>query len=730
MKSIGLVVMCGFLSIGLLSPSFCSAQEKDKRVNLDDVVVSATRTEKEVDIAPASATIINREDLDRLNFHRLDDAIRYEAGVFQGKLRGLPSGSQTLVMLNGMPLNSGWFGGLRWNNIAMENVERIEIVRGPGSALYGGNAMGGTINVVTKIPEAFEAGIGARFGSDDNRTYTGYVGDRIGEKVGLRLGFEIDEELSGYPTRYVQRTLRSGDGDLTGGFPMKTRTDKDAWIAGDQGDRNEEQWSANLTAAYDVTDTGSFQLNAQVSEETYDYGPPHSYISDAGGNEVFNGRINAGVGQYASISDKNYLTGAADTLNQSYMVTYTENFGPTAFIGKVGYQHEDKWYTTPSAQNVETYADAQGNVKEFDTDTYFTDLQVSFAAGDKNTITTGVYGRYNDFTQGRYELSYYRDEESKTTGKTESTQGKDEYLAFYLQDEYKAIENTLTAYLGARFDYWKAHDGRSGSTEDPTILEDVNNSAISPKLSLVWTLAEDTVVKGSVGQAFRAPTIYDLYRTYNSSATRTVFSNPDLDPETILNYEIGFVQYFNQKMFKLGSTAFYSEIEDLIYSYDGDDGNSYKDNAGEARIQGVELMFSAIPWDFLMLWANYTYNDTEITKQAKDPEMEGKKITGMPDQIINVGVDLMYEWFKTSLTGQYVGQIYKTKYNTDIPDVYKANSKVWLWQAKLTGDMPWKSKYYKNIQFSLSVENLFDEEYFEYSIGRERSYFAEVKIDW
>jgi iron complex outermembrane receptor protein len=714
----------------LLTSGIGLADEEEEGVNLDDVVVSATRMEKDVDIAPASATIVNREDLHRLNFNRIDDAIRYEAGIFEGKLRGLPSGSQTLVMLNGMPLNSGWFGGTRWNNIAMENVERIEIVRGPGSALYGGNAMGGTINVITKMPEEFEAGIGARFGSDENRTYTGYVGDRIGDNFGLRVGFELDEELAGYPTRYVQRTLRSGDGDLNGGFPMKTRTDRDAWIVGDQGDRNEEQWSVNLAAVYDVTDTGFVQLDGQISDEAYDYGPPHTYIRDAEGNPVFNGRVDAGAGQYASISDRYFLTGAGDTLNQSYMLTYSEDFGPASFVGKLGYQHEDKWYTTPSAQSGETYANAQGNVKEFDTDTYFTDLQVSFGLGEKNTITTGVYERYNDFIQGRYELSYYRDEDSKTTGKTESTQGKDQYFAVYLQDEYEAIDDTLTAYIGARFDYWMAYDGKSGSTVDPTILEDVDNSAISPKLSLVWTPGQNTVVKGSVGKAFRAPTIYDLYRTYNSSASRIVYSNPDLDPETILNYEIGFVQYFRQKMFKLEATAFYSEIEDLIYSYDGEDGHSYKDNAGEARIQGAEVMASAIPWDFLTLWANFTLNDTEIIKQAKDQEMEGKKITGMPDQIINVGVDLIHEWIKTSLTGQYVGQIYKTKYNTDIPNVYKANSKVWLWQAKLTADLPWESRYFKNVQLSFSVENLFDEEYFDYSIGRERSFFTEVKINW
>ncbi len=721
----GVVVLVGLL----LCVNAAEAKEKKKKVLvLEETVVSATRSEKEKDDAPASVSVVTEAELERMTFDRLDEAIKYEAGLFEGKLRGLPSTSHTLLMLNGMPLNSGWFGGHRWDNLAVENVERIEIVRGPGSALYGGNAMGGSINVITKMPDEFEAGIRTRFGSDDNLSYGGYVGDRIG-KFRLRLGFERDEEIYGYPVNYVQRTLKTGDGDLSGGFPMKTYTRSDAWIVGDQGDRNDDQWNVNFAAEYDLTDTGSIRLDSQVGCYAYDYERPNSYVYDADGNSVFSGNVDVGNGQYASVKESYFLAGRGDMTNASYMVTYSENFGPLAFIGKFGYQHEDYWYTTPTPDSGQGYEDARGNLKDFDTDTFFSDLQFSFNIGKRHFLTTGLYGRYNDFDQGQYELSYYRDDGSKTTGKTELTQGKDRYFAVYAQDEIDIISNLLTLYAGARYDYWEASDGLSGDVDDPDELDDVDNSAFSPKLSLVWTPLKATTVKGSVGKAFRAPTIYDLYRTYESSSGM-VYSNPDLEPETILNYEIGVVQYFFEKMLKMEATVFYSDIENLIYSYSDEDGNSYKDNAGEARIKGIELGMNAMPWDFLMLRANYTYNDSEITKQGRDPEIEGKKITTMPDHVINVGTDFIYDRFKAGLTGQYLGRIYKTKYNTDIPDVYKTNSKTWLWNLKLTADLPFESKYFGKPQLSFSVENLFDEEYYDYYIGRDRSYFVELRFDW
>lgn len=123
-------------------------------------------------------------------------------------------------------------------------------------------------------------------------------------------------------------------------------------------------------------------------------------------------------------------------------------------------------------------------------------------------------------------------------------------------------------------------------------------------MSVVWKPVVNTVLKVSAGGAFRAPTIYNLYRTYESSRGM-IYSNPDLEPETLWNYEIGVDQYFLNRSLKLSATCFHTDIDDLIYSYDiGDD--SYRDNVGEARINGIELGAFARPFDWLNLWGNYT----------------------------------------------------------------------------------------------------------------------------
>ena len=142
-----LSVLILFLALpqsGLAEVKYTTGEEDKKAVKLEEMVVTATRTETDVDSAPASVTVISKDDMSFRDIHTIDDALKYEGGIYNGKLRGMPSGNHTLIMLNGLPLNSGWFGGIRWENIATENVERIEIIRGPSLALYEGNAMGGS----------------------------------------------------------------------------------------------------------------------------------------------------------------------------------------------------------------------------------------------------------------------------------------------------------------------------------------------------------------------------------------------------------------------------------------------------------------------------------------------------------------------------------------------------------------------------------------------------------
>ena len=134
---------------------------------LDEIVVTATRTEEEIDKIPANVTVITREDIEKSTATTVQDLLRNEEGLVIRDLfgtgtqstvdmRGFGLGKNTLILLDGRRLNEIDSGSPDWNLIPLENVERIEVVRGNGSVLYGDNAMVGVINIITKKGKAMK----------------------------------------------------------------------------------------------------------------------------------------------------------------------------------------------------------------------------------------------------------------------------------------------------------------------------------------------------------------------------------------------------------------------------------------------------------------------------------------------------------------------------------------------------------------------------------------------
>jgi outer membrane cobalamin receptor len=152
-------------------PLLLSLAEPEEAVRLEPVVVSASRIEQRLRDVPANVTIITREEIQQSPARTVDDLLRQVPGfslfrrssslvthpTAQGvSLRGIgPSGvSRTLVLLDGVPLNDPFGGWVYWSKVPLESIERIEVVRGGGSGVYGNYALGGVINIVTKRPEA------------------------------------------------------------------------------------------------------------------------------------------------------------------------------------------------------------------------------------------------------------------------------------------------------------------------------------------------------------------------------------------------------------------------------------------------------------------------------------------------------------------------------------------------------------------------------------------------
>jgi iron complex outermembrane receptor protein len=171
-----------------------SLRAQEKEVTLEEVVVTGTRDVQEIRKIPANVTVITREEIQRSNAQTAIDLTRSEVGVMARDwfgnvkkagvdIRGFGETGllNTLVLVDGRRVNEIDSSGVDWTQIPIDQVEQIEIVRGPGSVLYGDNAVGGVINIITKKPEKpFSAKVEGLVGSYHLNKEAGSVSGKWG----------------------------------------------------------------------------------------------------------------------------------------------------------------------------------------------------------------------------------------------------------------------------------------------------------------------------------------------------------------------------------------------------------------------------------------------------------------------------------------------------------------------------------------------------------------------
>jgi iron complex outermembrane receptor protein len=168
------------------------------------IVVSAARTEQSEINTPASISIITREHIVQSGAENISQVLRGQGGVdvkdyfgdgsrTQVSMRGFgeTGGANTLVMVNGQRLNNVDLSDPAFNSIDLKDVERIEIVQGSAGTLYGDQAVGGVINVITRRPVEFSAGLQAGIGSYNGRQLTGQIGDALGKGFSYKLSGDV-----------------------------------------------------------------------------------------------------------------------------------------------------------------------------------------------------------------------------------------------------------------------------------------------------------------------------------------------------------------------------------------------------------------------------------------------------------------------------------------------------------------------------------------------------------
>ena len=164
---------------------------------LDEMVVTATRTMKQIQEVPSSVSVVTAKEIEDRNVTSVQEALQYMPGVYMDQtaqggisLRGFGS-TNVLVLVDGLQMNDTYQGAVNFNSIPVENIERIEVVRGAGSSIYGGHAVGGVINITTKEAKAgthIDAAVS--YGSYKTWKKSMNVNAKINDKWSFGLGFE------------------------------------------------------------------------------------------------------------------------------------------------------------------------------------------------------------------------------------------------------------------------------------------------------------------------------------------------------------------------------------------------------------------------------------------------------------------------------------------------------------------------------------------------------------
>ena len=696
--------------------------------NIDEVTVTATKLNRSVYAVPASLSIVNKKQIDNSPVIYADEALRMISGVYVKRskmsdktpsvsLRGFSGDARTLVLLDGVPLNDGYNQSVNWGAVPFDVISKIEVVKGSFSSLYGGNAMGGVINIITSIPDERSVKINTNYGSYNTFNSSVSFSDRFfNKKLGLYISLN-QKSSDGYYSNLYQTTAKEGEGTYNATGWTKTTNNKgtDYYLVGDVGENWMTQTMIFTRLCYDIKPGSLLDFSFSSSIDEYGYRSPRSYLRDEStGKTITDGSITIndnGVNKTLTVRPHNFLNGPGNGYKNMYRLQYKNSFESVMLNSYVGYSDEKSEYF-----NIASGATDFGGPGSINTtkpkQTFIASLQLDIPI-KKHTVTIGAdYKLYNSKTE-EWNLTDWKNDDSKTTVKSLMS-GKQSIIASFIQTEINIIDN-LKCYLGLRYDNWRNIDGKSNDGISDSTFTNTNDHHVSPKAGLVYSPKSNNKfininsIRASAGESFRTPTLFNMYRTWKSG-TVTYYSNPELKPETSFTWEAGIDLSFFNNYTKISFNYYESKINNLLYNSELETGKKKYMNAGKGEIKGFEVeLKQAVIMKYVDLTFNMTKQKTKITENSAEPKSVGKRFTNVPDLIYNAGLNINTDPVSFMLTYNFTGKIYSSSDNSDIVQgVYGSYDE----QKLLDGKISFKLK--EKVKLSVCVNNILNKEYYIY----------------
>jgi len=587
----------------------------------------ATGNSTSLDKAPATASVIYAAEIEAMGARNLDEILESVPGLHVGisslsrldsiySMRGIHTGfnSQVLLLLNGVPVQSTLQGGHpTMFRLPSSSIARVEVMRGPGSAIYGADAYAGVINVITKDAAAIDGThAGARTGSFGSREAWLQT---AAEWNGVGISLDMDyQETDGDPRRHV-------DADFQSSLDESLKT-------------NASLAPGSLSTRYHIWDT-----HLSLSTERLQVNLWNWLSTDAG--------VGAGAAQaldmdgyddnHLMMADANYQLSSGGVWDNNIRFSYLYSDHATQFnllpAGAKVPIGDDGNINFAQPVGLVTFPDGlKGNPGQSTTDSQlefvsiyngFDSHRVRFSVGARRQSFDGnetknfgpgvidgtqpvVGGELTDVTNTPF---VYLNDGSRSV----------RFLS--LQDEWK-LSPALTLTSGVRYDNYSDFGGTT-----------------NPRLALVWAASENLTTKLLYGSAFRAPSISELYFKNNPVS----LGNPNLNPETINTLEWSFNYRLNPNL-QTTLTLFRYKAADMIeFMPDSNGVTKTAQNARDQDGKGYELEFSWKPVQQFRLSSSYSMQDaTDATSNAKIPDAPGRQIK------LNADWEFYRNWFFNS----------------------------------------------------------------------------------
>jgi outer membrane receptor protein involved in Fe transport len=578
----------------------------------ESVTVTATRTEQRLGDVPASVSVVDRERIRQSPATTADDVLRLVPtfSLFrrtsslqahpttQGvSLRGIgPSGvSRSLVLIDGVPFNDPFGGWVYWTRVPLENVERIEVVDGTSSSVYGNYAMGGVINVVSARPRPRTFEVRSQYGNKNSPKADVLASDVWG-KVGVSL---------------------EGSAFTTDGFPQVIANERGAVDT----KATVEYKNVGLKLDYSPSSRvslfgrGGYFSEARDNAKITTLGPPTPEANDTIWKSV-SGGVRATLPDQSDLQARLFVD--VETFESNFMAVAA---GPAPTL-------------TPRAVGRMTL------LQRVPTDGIGATGQWAKAFSSKHMLTAGADWRRVDGAS----LERGLDAAVGTTvtllrdaGGTQQSSGA------FAQGQFWPA-SALSVTVSGRLDRWRNYNARNLETTVATglptaasrTLPDRDDTVFSPRAALLYRVTNKVTAWGSLGSGFRAPTLNELYRQFRVGALLTL-ANDQLGPERLVGGELG-VNVAPVENLTVRTTWFDNRVKNPVSNVTIATNTQQRQNLGRTRIWGVQ---TDAEYRLSTAWrvsGGYVFNQAKVKEFAANPVLVGKYLQQVPKNRGSVSV--------------------------------------------------------------------------------------------